>query len=58
MNGSYAITSGNACSPVIFEPITMSILMAQQKQLLKLKQQHNDAKRRNIRDYPVEKDKL
>ena len=36
---SYAMASGNACSPVIFEPMTMSILLAQQKHLLKLAQQ-------------------
>jgi hypothetical protein len=36
---SNAIASGNACNPIIFEPMTMSILLSQQKHLLKLEQQ-------------------
>ena len=36
---SFAMASGNACNPIIFEPMTMSILLAQQKHLLKLGQQ-------------------
>jgi hypothetical protein len=28
--------SGNACNPIIFEPMTMCILLAQQKKLRKL----------------------
>jgi hypothetical protein len=31
-----AMASGNACNPVIFEPMVMSILLAQQKKLMKL----------------------
>jgi len=31
-----AMASGNACNPVIFEPMAMSILLAQQKKLMKL----------------------
>jgi hypothetical protein len=34
-----AMASGNACNPIIFEPMTMSILLSQQKHLLKLEQQ-------------------
>ena len=31
-----AMASGNACNPVIFEPMAMSILLAQQKKLQEL----------------------
>jgi hypothetical protein len=31
-----AMASGNACNPVIFEPMVMSILLAQQKRIREL----------------------
>jgi hypothetical protein len=55
---SYAMASGNACNPVIFEPMTMSILLAQQKKLQQLERQLSDVRRRNIRDQSVEEGKL
>jgi hypothetical protein len=36
------MASSNACNPVIFEPMTMSILLAQHKKLLKLKYKLNE----------------
>ena len=33
---SNAMAAGSACNPVIFEPMIMSILIAQQKKLVKL----------------------
>ena len=37
-----AMASGNACNPVIFEPMVMSILLAQQKLLQELEYQLNE----------------
>ena len=34
-----AMAAGNACNPIIFEPMVMSILLCQQKKLRKL--EHN-----------------
>jgi hypothetical protein len=36
-----AMASSSACNPVIFEPIAMSILLAQHKKLLKLEYKLN-----------------
>ncbi|MGD0643801.1 MAG: hypothetical protein ABSA75_02730 [Candidatus Bathyarchaeia archaeon] len=36
---TYASESGNATNPIIFEPMVMSILLGQQKRLLKLEQE-------------------
>ena len=33
---NYAMAAGNACNPIIFEPMVMSILLAQEKKLTKL----------------------
>jgi hypothetical protein len=37
-----AMASSNACNPVIFEPMTMSILLAQHKKLMKLEYKLNE----------------
>ena len=37
------MASGAACDPIIFEPIVMSILLAQQKKLRELEDKLNDA---------------
>jgi hypothetical protein len=37
-----AMASSNACNPVIFEPMTMSILLAKHKKLLKLEYKLNE----------------
>ena len=34
-----AMAAGNACNPIIFEPMVMSILLGQQKRLRKLEQE-------------------
>jgi hypothetical protein len=52
------MASGNACNPIIFEPMVLSILLAQQKKLMNLEQQLNDVKKRKTRAQPVEKNKL
>jgi hypothetical protein len=47
---SYAMASGNACNPIIFEPMIISILLAQQKKLHTLENQLrkiNDQKARS-----------
>ena len=36
-----AMASGNACNPVIFEPMVMSILLAQQKEMQQLEYKLN-----------------
>ena len=37
-----AMATGNACNPLIFEPMVMSILLGQQKKLRKLEYKLND----------------
>jgi hypothetical protein len=37
-----AMASGNACNPIIFEPMAMSILLAQQKKLQELEYNLNE----------------
>jgi hypothetical protein len=37
-----AMASGNACNPIIFEPMTMSILLAQQQKLRELEHKLNE----------------
>jgi hypothetical protein len=37
-----AMVSGNACNPIIFEPMAMSIMMAQQKRMHKLEYKLNE----------------
>jgi hypothetical protein len=37
-----SMASGNACNPVIFEPMVMSILLAHQKKLTELGYKFND----------------
>ena len=36
------MASGNACNPIIFEPMVMSIMLAQQKRLWELEYKLND----------------
>ena len=36
MSRNNAMAAGNACNPILFEPFTMSILLAQQKRILAL----------------------
>jgi hypothetical protein len=38
-----AMASGNACNPIIFEPMAMSILLAQQKKMRELEHKLNEA---------------
>ena len=38
-----AMASGNACNPIIFEPMVMSILLAQQKEMQQLEYKLNEA---------------
>jgi hypothetical protein len=37
-----AMASGNACNPIIFEPMVMSILVAQQKKIRELEYKLNE----------------
>ena len=39
---SNAMASGAACNPIIFEPMVMSILLAQQKKLQEIEYKHNE----------------
>ena len=39
---SNAMAAGNACNPIIFEPMVMSILLAQQKRLQELEYNLNE----------------
>jgi len=41
---NYASAGGNATKPVMFEPMVMSILLYQQKKLIKLEKEVNAAK--------------
>ena len=43
-----AMASGNACNPVIFEPMVMSILLAQQKMLTELEYKLNEVRWQKI----------
>ena len=43
----HATASGNACNPVIFEPMAISILLAQQRKLLQLEHELNELLRKN-----------
>ena len=36
------MASSNACNPIIFEPMAMSILLSQQKQIARIEQQLNE----------------
>ena len=38
----YAMAAGNATNPIVFEPMVMSILLAQQKKLRELEYKLND----------------
>ena len=39
---SNGMASGAACNPIVFEPMAMSILLAQQKKLRELEQKFNE----------------
>jgi len=43
---SYASAASNATRPVMFEPMALSILLSQQKRLLKLEKELNAVKQR------------
>jgi len=43
----HATASGNACNPVIFEPMAISILLAQQRELLQLDHELNELLQKN-----------
>jgi hypothetical protein len=43
-----AMASGNACNPIIFEPMVMSILLAQQKLLQELEYKLNEVRWQKI----------
>jgi len=43
---SYASAASNATRPVMFEPMAMSILLTQQKRLIKLEKELNAVKQR------------
>jgi hypothetical protein len=43
---NYASAGGNATKPVVFEPMVMSILLNQQKNLIRLEKELNAAKQR------------
>ena len=43
-----AMASGNACNPIIFEPMVMSIMLAQQKKLEALEYKLNEMQWRKI----------
>ena len=43
-----AMASGNACNPIIFEPMVMSILLAQQKMLQELEYKLNEVRWQKI----------
>ena len=38
-----AMAAGNACNPVLFEPMAMSILLAQQMEIVRLEYKLNEA---------------
>jgi proline dehydrogenase len=40
---SNGMAGSNACNPIVFEPMTMSILLAQQQKLRELEQKFNEA---------------
>jgi hypothetical protein len=43
----HATASGNACNPVIFEPMAISILLAQQRKLRQLEHELNELLEKN-----------
>jgi hypothetical protein len=45
---NHAMASGNACNPIIFEPMVMSILLAQQKLLQELEYKLNEVRWQKI----------
>jgi hypothetical protein len=44
---SYASAGSNATQPILFEPMVMSILLFQQKQLQRLKKELDESKQRS-----------
>jgi len=43
-----AMASGNACNPIIFEPMVMSILLSQLKEMPQLEYKLNEATCKNL----------
>jgi hypothetical protein len=46
---SYSSESSNATNPIVFEPMVMSVLLGQQKRLLKLEQELKFSETLNMR---------
>jgi len=46
----HATASGNTCNPVIFEPMAISILLAQQRKLRQLEHELNELHEKNELD--------
>ena len=55
-----AMAAGNACNPVIFEPMVMSILLGQEKKLTKLERKLKvfDKPKDNLPDEPKKEPQL
>jgi hypothetical protein len=51
-----AMASGNACNPIIFEPMVISILLAQKKLLMELEYKHNEVRWQKICDQENKKE--
>ena len=49
---SFAMAGGNACNPILFEPMVMSILLAQQNKLMALECKLYDAIWKSVREKP------
>jgi hypothetical protein len=51
-----AMASGNACNPIIFEPMIISILLAQKKLLMELEYKLNEVRWQKICDQENKKE--
>jgi hypothetical protein len=51
-----AMASGNACNPIIFEPMVISILLAQKKLLMELEYKLNEVRWQKICDQENKKE--
>jgi hypothetical protein len=51
-----AMASGNACNPIIFEPMVISILIAQKKLLMELEYKLNEVRWQKICDQENKKE--
>jgi len=48
MSRSTAMAAGNACNPILFEPMVMSILLGQQLRILQLERELHEVSLRKI----------